>query len=199
MSESRLIAFTDGIIAIIITVMVLEFKTPQEATFAALWALRHAFAVYLFSYLALAVYWINHHHLFQVVTHVSTPVLWANMVYLLTLSFFPFATGWLGETELTALVPAMFYGLVNLLANLGYGLLVWTLIRDNKRTNEPVHLFAGNLRKTLISLGANIIAMASAFVWPPLVLIIDGLNIVVWSIPDRRIERHVRKQKRGNM
>ncbi|WP_164847990.1 TMEM175 family protein [Lacticaseibacillus hulanensis] len=196
MSESRLVAFTDGIIAIIITVMVLEFHTPEQTSFAALWALRHEFAVYLFSYLTLAVYWINHHHLFQVVDHVDTPVLWSNMLYLLTLSFFPFATAWLGSTRLTALVPAMFYGFVNLLADLGYAGLVWTLIYGNKKTGEPVKLYTGNLRKTLISLAANVVAMGSAFIWPPLVLIIDGVNTAVWAIPDRRIERHVTRRKK---
>ncbi|KRM55862.1 TMEM175 family protein [Lacticaseibacillus sharpeae] len=199
MSESRLVAFTDGIIAIIITVMVLEFKTPSATSFAALWALRHEFAVYLFSYLALAVYWVNHHHLFQLVRHVSTPVLWANMIYLLTLSFFPFATAWLGSTRLTALVPAMFYGGVNLLANLGYGCLVWTLMRDNRKLREPVRLYAGSFRKNVFSVAANVVAMASAFVWPPLVLIIDGVNLIVWAVPDRRIERHVWQKQHKNL
>lgn len=197
MSESRLVAFTDGIIAIILTVMVLELHTPDQPTLPAIWALRHEFAVYLFSYLTLAVYWINHHHLFQVVRHVSTPVLWANMVYLLPLSLFPFATAWLGDTELTMIVPAMFYALVNFIANLGYAVLVWTLIRANRKLNEPVHLYNANLRKTVISLATNVIAMISAFVWPPLVLIIDGINLLAWAIPDRRIERHVNKQKRN--
>ncbi len=194
MSESRLVAFTDGIIAIIITVMVLEFTAPDSPTFAALWALRHEFAIYLASYLTLAVYWMNHHHLFQVVNHVSTPVLWANMLHLLTLSFFPFATAWLGGNELTALVPAMFYGMVHLLSDLAYGLLVWTLIWDNKKRHEPVQLLAGGLRKTLISVTANIIAVFSVLAWPPLVIIIDVAIIAVWAIPDSKIERHVAKR-----
>lgn len=198
MSESRLVAFTDGVVAIIITVMVLEFQAPHEASFTALWALRHDFAIYLVSYLTLAVYWVNHHHLFQVVDNVSTGILWANILALLVMSFYPFATAWMGQNKLTALVPALFYGVVNLCANAAWVLLVQALIHDNERHHQGTALLPANRRKTLLSVGANVVGIALAFVWPPLVIIVDGLTISAWALPDRRIERHLvrRKQKK---
>jgi uncharacterized membrane protein len=197
MSESRLVAFTDGVIAIIITVMVLEFQAPHEASFNALWAMRHDFAIYLVSYLQLAVYWVNHHHLFQVVDNVSSSILWANILALLVMSFYPFATAWMGENQLTALVPALFYGLVNLLANAAWLLLVQTLINDNRRQGHGAQLLIANRRKTARSVGANIFALATAFIWPPLVIIVDVLTIGAWALPDRRIERHLLRRSQN--
>lgn len=196
MGESRLVAFTDGIIAIIITVMVLEFKTPTADTFAALWALRSEFVIYLASYLILAVYWINHHHLFQIVKHVSTPILWANMLMLLMMSFYPFATAWLGARPSIAIVPAVFYGMVNMLTNGAYGLLVWTLVRDNRKRKAPVAILTRSLHKALISVGINVLAIGCGFIWAPLVVIIDVLIIAGWVLPDQAIERRVAERNR---
>lgn len=191
MNEARLVAFTDGVMAIIITVMVLGFKAPDEATFAALWALRHAFAIYLASFFTLAVYWLNHHHLFAVVRHVSGTVLWANTLTLLAMSFYPFATEWLGRHELTALAPAVFYGVVNLLTNLAWAFLAWALVRDNAHRHEPATLLKRNQRKSAWTVLGNALAIGAAFIWPPLVIIIDMLFMAIWFIPDRHIERHL--------
>ncbi|WP_155286780.1 TMEM175 family protein [Lacticaseibacillus zhaodongensis] len=196
MSEKRMVAFTDGILAIIITVMVLEFKAPRADTFAALWSLRSEFIIYLASYLILAVYWINHHHLFQIVHHVSTPILWANMLMLLTMSFYPFATAWIGTHPLIALVPAAFYGFVNMLTNGAYALLVWTLICDNRKRKAPVAILRRGLNKTLITIGINVIAIGCGFLWAPSVVIIDVLTIAGWALPDQVLERHVAERDR---
>lgn len=195
MSESRLVAFTDGVIAIIITVMVLEFQAPHAASFNALWAMRHDFAIYLVSYLQLAVYWVNHHHLFQVVDNVSSSILWANILALLVMSFYPFATAWMGENQLTALVPALFYGVVNLLANAAWWLLVQTLINDNRKQGHDTRLLLANRRKTMRSVAANVVGIGAAFIWPPLVIVVDVLTIASWALPDRRIERHLQRRK----
>ncbi|WDF82292.1 TMEM175 family protein [Lacticaseibacillus pabuli] len=195
MNEDRLVAFTDGVIAIIITVMVLEFHAPHSASFGALWELRHEFIIYLASFLTLAVYWVNHHHLFSVVNHVSAPVLWANMLALLAMSFYPFATAWMGTHKLTALAPAVFYGVVNLFANSTWVLLTQTLIWDNHKQHEKSFLLRQSRNKAAWSVLANSVGIAGAFIWPPLVLIIDMLTIASWFIPDRRIERHLAQTK----
>lgn len=191
MTETRLVAFTDGIFAIIITIMILGFEPPKEATFMALWSLRHAFTVYLVSFFTLAVYWVNHHHLFAVVRHVSGAVLWANMLVLLASSFFPFATAWLGKNTLNAFVPAVFYGMVNLLTNLAWWCLTWLLVRDNKRLGEPATLLRRNQMKSGWTALGNFGAILTVFIWPPLVLIGDVLAMAAWVLPDRHIERHL--------
>ena len=190
MKEDRLVAFTDGVIAIIITVMVLEFHAPRSASFGALWALRHEFIIYLASFLTLAIYWVNHHHLFSVVHRVTAPVLWANMLALLAMSLFPFATAWMGTHKLTALAPAVFYGGVTMFANASWVLLSWALAKDNEKHHEKSFLLRQSMKKAGWSVVVNAIGIVSALIWPPLVLIIDISNFAFWFVPDRRIERH---------
>ncbi len=127
MSKSRLEAFSDGVIAIIITIMVLEFKVPHEATWQALIPVAPVFLSYALSFVFVGIYWSNHHHLLQVVEHVNGSVLWANLHLLFWLSLTPFVTGWLGENKFAA-VPAALYGVVLLCAAIAYFILARSLL-----------------------------------------------------------------------
>jgi uncharacterized membrane protein len=150
MSKHRVEAFTDGVIAIIITIMVLELQAPAGGNFADLWALRYRFLIYFVSFLTMAVYWNNHHHLFQVVSHVDGLVLWSNIAFLFASSLFPFATAWVGAHHLTSFAPEMFYGGVVLLADLAYYALVQCLLRVNTRSNAVQKVLGKGYYKPLI-------------------------------------------------
>ncbi|MCI1986915.1 MAG: TMEM175 family protein [Lactobacillus sp.] len=191
MSKNRVEAFTDGVIAIIITIMVLELRAPEGGSFEALWALRYQFLIYLVSFITLAVYWNNHHHLFQVVKHVDGAVLWANVSFLFAASLFPFATAWVGEHHVESVAPELFYGGVVLLADVTYYLLVQCLLRVNTRSEAVVQVLGRGYRKPLITITGNVIALGLGWWWAPLTIIVDTLLLLVWVVPERRIERHL--------
>jgi uncharacterized membrane protein len=194
MSKGRLEAFSDGVIAIIITIMVLELKLPsrpddpsQAAELAALWPLIPVFLSYVLSFVFVGIYWNNHHHLFQAVRHVNGPVLWANLHLLFWLSLIPFVTHWMGVTNF-APWPVAAYGIVMLLSGCAYYLLAHLLIASHGK-DSTLATALGRDRKGLISVLLYAAAVPLAFVHP---LIACGLYIVVavmWLIPDRRIER----------
>lgn len=191
MTKNRLEAFTDGVIAIIITIMVLELTPPAGGSFAALWGLRYRFLIYLVSFLTLAVYWNNHHHLFQVVKTIDGNVLWANIFFLFATSLFPFATAWVGEGHLGSFAPEMFYGAVVLLADGLFYVLILVLIHANGSNSAIRELLGRGYNKPLVSIGGAIVAIFAALIWPPLTLIIDTLLLLLWVVPERRIERHL--------
>jgi uncharacterized membrane protein len=187
MQKSRLEAFSDGVIAIIITIMVLELKVPHEATPAALAELWPVFLSYALSFLNVAIYWQNHHHLLHATSHVDGRILWANTNLLFWLSLIPFTTGWMGENHF-ALWPVVIYG-VDLLA---CGLAYFVLTKEILRKEGPHSALAkalGRDKKGIIALVCYIVAIVVAFVHP---LIAGALFIAValmWFIPDSRIER----------
>lgn len=191
MSKNRVEAFTDGVIAIIITIMVLELRPPAGGGFADLWGLRFEFLIYLVSFLTLAVYWNNHHHLFQIVKHVDGAVLWGNIAFLFATSLFPFATAWVGEHHVGAHAPELFYGFVVLLSDVAYYVLVQCLMRVNTKSNAVTVLLGRGYYKPLISIGVNIVALGLGALWAPLTIIVDTLLLLMWVIPERRIENHL--------
>ena len=192
MSKNRVEAFTDGVIAIIITIMVLELRPPDGGTFAALWTLRYEFAIYLISFLTLGVYWNNHHHLFQIVENVDGLVLWSNTAFLFAVSLFPFATAWVGGHHVDAHMPEMFYGIVVLLADVTYYNLVVRLSRVNDETDAVTELLGSGYYKPIISIILNVIALGLGWLfWAPLTIAIDTVGLLLWVIPERRIERHL--------
>ncbi|MFD1486133.1 TMEM175 family protein [Lacticaseibacillus baoqingensis] len=191
MSKNRVEAFTDGVIAIIITIMVLELRPPAGGSFQALWDLRFQFLIYLVSFITLAVYWNNHHHLFQVVKHVDGAVLWANVAFLFAVSLFPFATAWVGERHLKSIAPELFYGGVVLLADITYYLLVQCLLRVNTKSDAISHVLGRGYRKPLITIAGNVLALGLGWWWAPLTIIVDTLLLLVWVVPERRIEQHL--------
>jgi uncharacterized membrane protein len=187
MDKGRLEAFSDGVIAIIITIMVLEIKVPHGAELAALSPLIPVFLSYILSFLYVGIYWNNHHHLFQAVQYVNGRVLWANMHLLFWLSLLPFATGWMGENHFAA-VPVFLYGVVLLAAASAYFVLTRTLIAHHGKDSTLAIALGGDF-KGKVSLVIYALAIPLCFVYS---LVACGLYVLVailWLIPDRRIER----------
>ena len=187
MPKGRLEAFSDGVMAIIITIMVLELKAPHQPDLAAMRALIPAFLSYVLSFIYVGIYWNNHHHLFQVVKHVNGSTLWANLHLLFWLSIFPFATAWMGENHYEA-VPVAFYGVVLLLAAVAYYMLTRILLWHHEQDSTLAKAL-GRDRKGKLSLIIYAGAVPLAFVNPWLAFALYILVAVIWLIPDRRIEK----------
>jgi len=191
MSKSRLEAFSDGVIAIIITIMVLELKIPHEGNLAALQPLIPKFLSYILSFVFLGIYWNNHHHLCQVIKHVNGTVLWANLHLLFWLSLIPFATGWMGENNFST-VPVALYGFVLWMCGLAYYILVQVLIKLHDTTSILVQA-VGNKRKEMASLYIYTAAIPLAFVASWASTILYAVVAIMWLTPDRRIEDKITK------
>ena len=187
MSKGRLEAFSDGVIAILITIMVLELKVPLKADWSALFPLIPVFLSYVMSFAYLAIYWNNHHHLLQAIKHVDGRVLWANLHLLFWLSLVPFVTGWMGETQF-APRPVALYGTVLLLAAVAYYILTRSLISLHGR-DSVLASAVGRDFKGKISVVIYAVAIPLSFVnsWSACALYV--LVAVMWLIPDRRIEK----------
>ena len=187
MTKNRLEAFSDGVIAIIITIMVLELKVPHTTELSELAGLLPVFLSYVLSFVYVAIYWNNHHHLLHAAHHVNGPVLWANMHLLFWLSLVPFVTGWMGENHFAA-VPVALYGVVLLMAAVAYTILVRALISLHGRDSALAKAI-GKDRKGMVSLLLYVIALGVAY-WLPLVAgLLYGVVAIIWLVPDRRIEK----------
>ncbi len=187
MSKGRMEAFSDGVIAIIITIMVLALEAPHEADLAALLPLAPVFLSYLLSFVYLGIYWNNHHHLLQAITQVDGRVLWANLNLLFWLSLVPFATGWMGANPLAAW-PTALYGVVLLLAAVAFFVLVRVLISVHGR-ESALAIAIGRDFKGKISPVFYLAAIPLSFVSAWLAYTLYVLVAVMWLIPDRRIEK----------
>lgn len=187
MGKGRIEAFSDGVLAIIITIMVLELKIPHEAGLTALRPLIPVFLSYVLSFVYIGIYWNNHHHLLQAVRQVNGNVLWANLHLLFWLSLIPFVTGWTGENHSAAL-PVAFYGGVLLFAAIAYYILCQTLIAYEGR-DSALATAVGRDWKGKISVVIYAIAIPLAFLNSWLSLGLYVFVAVMWLIPDRRIER----------
>jgi len=189
-------AFSDGVIAIIITIMVLELRPPAGTDWASLAGMLPVFLSYLLSFLYVAIYWNNHHHLMQTVKRVNGMILWANTHLLFWLSLTPFATAWLGQNY-RAPVPTAVYGLVLLLAAVAYYILQWTIVRTEGR-DSTLAVALGSDIKGKLSPVLYIAAIGLAFVNPAIAETIYALVAIMWFIPDRRIEQRLnRTTERG--
>jgi uncharacterized membrane protein len=195
MSKSRLEAFTDGVIAIIITILILGIDIPDEASFAALWELRGPFLVYIVSFVTLAIYWVNHHHLLQIAHHISGAVIWCNIFLLLCLSLFPFTAAWV-NTNLFAHAPELAFGAVMLLADLIWLLLARILVHENGKDSAVSEALRGS-RKSYLSIGLIALGLIAGAFFPIAILIACVLSLTPWLIPDRRIERMLQRPKSG--
>ena len=187
MSKGRLEAFSDGVIAIIITIMVLELRTPHGAELAALGPLWPKFASYAVSFAFLGIYWNNHHHMLQAARHVDGRILWANMHLLFWLSLVPFATAWTGETHFAPL-PVASYGVVMLLAGCAYYLLSRLLIARHG-DDSPLARAVGSDAKGRLSIALYLLSVIVAFVVPWVSCAIYVGVAIMWIVPDSRIEK----------
>jgi uncharacterized membrane protein len=187
MSKGRLEAFSDGVIAILITIMVLEMEVPHGTDLAALRPLAPVLLSYALSFVYLAIYWNNHHHMLQVSRHVSGGVLWANAHLLFWLSLIPFTTSWMGESDF-APWPVAVYGGVLLLAAIAYFILSRALIARQGRDSTLARAIGGDFKgKVSVVLYAAAIPLAFPLAWMACALYV--LVAVMWLVPDRRIER----------
>ena len=189
MSRNRIEAFSDGVIAIIITIMVLELRVPIGASLSALQPLTPVFLSYILSFVLVGIYWSNHHHLFQVVERVSGGVLWANLHLLFWLSLVPFATAWMGENHFAA-VPVAVYGVVLVFAAIAYFILTRALLRIHT-PDSTLAIALGRDFKGKISIVIYLTAISLTFVRPWLGAALYVLVEIVWLVPDRRIEKRV--------
>ena len=188
MRTGRVEAFSDGVIAILITVMVLELHVPKEPTWAALGHVTPVLLAYLLSFIYLGIYWNNHHHLLSRATRVRGPVLWANLHLLFWLSLVPFATSWLSETGF-ATVPMAAYGVLLLLAAGAFTLLTRTLVKSNGGQSSEIAVAIGRNVKGNISLVLYCVGIALAFVNQWLGIVLYAIVALIWLVPDPRLER----------
>ena len=189
MGKGRLEAFSDGVIAIIITIMVLELKVPHLPTAEALLPLLPVFLSYVLSFVYIAIYWNNHHHLMFVAGNVNGGVLWANMFLLFWLSLVPFVTSWMGENAFDA-APAAGYGFVLLMAGFAYYVLAQSIIRSEGERSLLAEAI-GKDRKGIVSLVVYAVAIPAAFLQTWISYALYALVAAMWLVPDRRITRAV--------
>ncbi len=193
MSTTRLEAFSDGVIAILITIMVLELHVPHGTDWNAVRSTVFTLLLYVLSFVYIGIYWTNHHHMFHATEHVNGAVLWANLHLLFWLSLVPFVTNWMGENHFTSL-PTAIYGVVLLAAAIAYYILQTAIIRqegpDSKLARAIGSDFKGKISPVLYLTGIGL-----AFVHPMLADAIYVLVAIMWLVPDRRIEARLLKQE----
>jgi uncharacterized membrane protein len=189
MKPDRLNALTDGVVAIVLTIMVLEVKVPAEPTLSAVLAVLPLLAAYLLAFIYVAIYWNNHHHYFHLVRKVNGPVMWANFNLLFWLSLVPFATGWMGEHAF-APMPTAVYGVSLLMPALAWRILQGVVIR-NEGPGSPMKAYVGNDAKGLISTVIYATGIALSFVAAWAALLCYAAVALTWLVPDKRIERMV--------
>jgi len=190
MTKGRMEAFSDGVIAIIITIMVLEMKVPHGGSLQDLRPLAPVFLSYVMSFVYVGIYWNNHHHMLHACTTVTGAILWANLHLLFWLSLFPFTTGWMGENHFTA-VPTALYAVVLLMAAIAYYLLQQTIIRAQGE-DSILKRAIGNDWKGKLSPVLYILAIVVSFYFSWIAQGILVIAALIWLIPDKRIENYVR-------
>ena len=186
MGKNRLEAFSDGVIAIIITIMVLELKVPHGDSFGVLLPLLPVFFSYVLSFVYVGIYWNNHHHMFHTVKNVSASVLWANLHLLFWLSLLPFVTGWAGENHFSS-IPTLFYGLVLFMAGFAYWLLQNAII-SSQGEHSLLKTAVGRDIKGTSSNVFNALAILLSFWFPLVSLAVYIVVALIWLVPDKRIE-----------
>lgn len=193
MGKNRLEAFSDGVLAIIITIMVLDLKIPHSTELFALKPVIPVFLSYVLSFMYLGIYWNNHHHMFAVVKEVNGKVLWANLHLLFWLSLIPFTTGWMGENHFAA-APTALYGVVLFMAALAYSILQWTIIYSQKK-NALLEIAVGKDLKGKASILLYFSAIFIAFYYEWIAQLIYVFVALMWLVPDRRIEKVIPDKK----
>jgi len=196
MTKGRLEAFSDGVVAILITIMVLELKVPHGTDWAALRPLLPVFLTYVLSFVFLGIYWNNHHHMLHAATRINGSILWANHHLLFWLSLIPFVTGWMGENHFAA-VPTAAYGVVMVGAAVAYTILTRASIAEHGPDSHLARALGRNLKtdvKGLTSLALYVAAIPLAFVHETISHGLYVLVAIIWLVPDRRIEQALDKK-----
>lgn len=194
MNKGRLEAFSDGVIAIIITIMVLELKIPHGDTWAALQPLAPTFICYLLSFIYVGIYWNNHHHMLHASQYINGGILWANLHLLFWLSLVPFVTAWMGENHFTAF-PVLCYGVVLLMSAIAYSILAQLLIRLHGKDSTLAQAMGGDT-KGKASIVIYVLAIALAHYNSKISMALYTIVAIIWFVPDSRIEKkmHIRDE-----
>jgi len=188
MNKSRLEAFSDGVIAILITIMVFEIKAPEGTDFAALRSVAPSLLTFLLSFIYLGIYWSNHHHMLQLTQRVNGSVLWANLHLLFWLSLFPFTTAWLNRSQISPL-PVALYGAVLLFAGIAYVMLQTQIIKAEGEASKLRNAVGADI-KGKVSMVAYFASVVIAW-WAPVVSVAVYIAVaILWLVPDKRIEQH---------
>lgn len=192
MSKGRVEAFSDGVFAILITIMVLELRPPEGSSFEALKPLMPKFISYVLSFVYIGIYWNNHHHLFHAVNHVNGKILWCNTLLLFCISLVSFATAWMGENHFVA-APVALYGIVLLICGISYWLLVKALLRHHGK-DSLLATSIGNDFKGKISIIIYILGVLISFYNSWISMGLYTVVALIWFIPDTRIEKRIEKE-----
>lgn len=190
MTSNRLEAFSDGVLAIIITIMVLELKAPEEVTLAALTHEAPVFLSYVFSFIYVGIYWNNHHHLFQVTEKVTGKILWANLHLLFWLSLIPFTTSWLGAHYLASF-PVALYGFNLFMCAIAYFILQGVIVRTHGNDFILKKALGKDLKGKLSALLYSI-GIAASFIYTWLAILAYIIVAIIWIVPDQRIEKNLK-------
>lgn len=188
MNKTRLETFSDGVLAIIITIMVLEIKVPHEENLHALLELVPVFMSYLMSFVFVGMYWANHHHLFHTVKRINGKIIWANMGLLFSLSLIPFTTGWMGENHFSKL-PVVLYSINIFACGLAAYFLQGAVTAGLSPDDKIFEIIKSSMKKTVISVSMNITSIVCAFFYPIISLVLVAILTIIWIIPDKRIEK----------
>ena len=192
MPKTRLEAFSDGVIAIIITIMVLELKIPHEATLSALASLLPIFISYLLSFIFVGIYWGNHHHLLHTIHHVNSKIIWANMGLLFFLSLVPFSTGWMGENDFARLTIEV-YAVNMLLCGFAYNILQNVIMSQHRQSTKLIEALQKQQRKGIISLVIYLVSILCAIFYPLISYLLFVVVAIIWVIPDKNIEEALKE------
>jgi uncharacterized membrane protein len=194
MGTGRLEAFSDGVIAVIITIMVLELKVPEGHSIAALVPLAPVFLSYVLSFMYVGIYWNNHHHMLHTCEEATGGILWANLHLLFWLSLIPFTTAWLSENHYSS-GPAALYGVILLMSGIAYVILQQEIIKSQEGKRDILKQAIGNDWKGKMSVLMYVAGIGAAFWQPRISLMLYGLTALLWFVPDKRIERVVAEGK----
>lgn len=187
MDKNRLESFSDGVLAIIITIMVLQLTVPTSPELTALYPVIPVFLGYVLSFIYVGIYWNNHHHLLKALHTVSGTILWANLILLFWISLFPFTTAWMAENHF-ATWPTVLYGIILLMAAISYNILETQIIKSEGEESD-LKKALGKDRKGKLSLLLYIIGISIALSWPHVSQLLYVIVALLWMVPDRRIER----------
>ncbi len=193
MTKTRIEAFSDGVIAIIITIMVLELKIPHGYELTDLFDLWPVFISYVLSFAFVGIYWANHHHLLHTVRQINSRLIWANLTLLFFLSIIPFTTGWMGENHFEN-IPVAVYALNLLMSAVSYFILQQVIMADMGHSNSMIDALNKQKQKGIISLMLYILAIPCALIYPVISAVLFAVVSVLWVIPDKNIEKALKEK-----